>query len=412
MTARLCLSCGSAGLQPLLSLGRQPLANALRRPDDAAGDRYPLDLALCESCALVQILDPVNPVKLFADYPYYSSVATTMVKHAAELVARVCEERRLNAADLVIEIGSNDGYLLQFYRAQGIPVLGIEPSAKPADAARRNHGIECLEEFFDLALAERLAENGRRASVIHIHNVLGHVPTPRNFAKGLRRLLRPGGIAIIEVPYLLDLIDGTQFDTVYHEHFSYFSLTALQPIWDEAGLAVVDIERIPIHGGSLRLTVAPNDGGALASSLASLLSEEDARGVRSTACYRSLASSVTRFRSELRALTSELRSQGRRLAGYGASAKASVLINYAGLDRDDIDYVIDLSPSKQGRLIPGTRIPIVAPDVLRADPPNYLLLLVRNLTAEVLEQERAFIEAGGRVIVPLPEISIIPAPRR
>ena len=412
MTKRQCRSCGGSSLVPLLSLGKQPLANALERPGDVACERYPLDIGLCESCGLVQILDPLSPEKLFADYPYRSSVAATMVRHAAGLVAKICDERRLGRDDLVVEIGSNDGYLLQFYRGRRIAVLGVEPSAKLAEEARRSHGIDCLEEFFDLALAERMAESGRRASVIHVHNVFAHVPAPRDFAKGLRRLLRPDGIAIIEAPYLLDLIDGGQFDTIYHEHFSYFSLTAMQPIWDAAELEVVDVERIPIHGGSLRMTLAAKSGAAVPARFAALLQEEAARGIRNASCYRGFASTVVRRRSELLALIAELRSQGRRLAGYGASAKASVLLNYAGLDRKEIEYVVDLSPSKQGRLIPGTHIPIVALDTLRADPPDYLLLLVRNLKAEVLDQERAFLDAGGQFIVPLPEISIIPTPRR
>jgi SAM-dependent methyltransferase len=333
-------------------------------------------------------------------------MADTMVEQARELVGGLVAERALMADDLVIEIGSNDGYLLQFYQARGIPVLGIEPSANLVEAARRSFGIASLARFFDQDVAEELRQAGRRAAVIHAHNVFGHVPSPRAFAAAVARLLRPDGVAVIEVPYVKDLIDGVQFDTIYHEHFSYFSLTALEPVWAAAGLMLADVERIAIHGGTLRLLVIPA-GGTPSPRVAALLAEEARWGATDPAFYTGFADEVTRLGTELRELLVDLKRQGKRIAGYGASAKGSVLLNHFGIGHELIDFVADRAPAKQGRLIPGTLIPVVPPQALVERMPDYLLLLVRNIATEILAQQHEYRRAGGRIIIPLPRIQIL-----
>jgi len=402
-----CRSCGAEGLDLILSLGLQPLANALGTADGTASERYPLDLVFCRGCGLMQTAQTMPPERLFLDYPYFSSVADTMVDHARQLVGRLAAERTLTADDLVIEIGSNDGYLLQFYRERGIPVLGIEPSANLVEAARRSYGVASLTRFFDRDLAEELRQAGRRAAVIHAHNVLGHVPSPRAFAGAVARLLRPDGVAVIEVPYVRDLIDGVQFDTIYHEHFSYFSLTALEPICAAAGLVLADVERIAIHGGSLRLMVVPAGRGTASPRVAALRAEEARWGALDPAFCAGFAGRVAGLGAELRELLVELKRQGKRIAGYGASAKGSVLLNHFGIGHELIDFVVDRAPAKQGRLIPGTRIPILPPQAVLERTPDYLLLLVRNIAAEILAQQHSYRNAGGRIIIPLPRIEVL-----
>jgi len=402
-----CRSCGAEELDLVLSLGLQPLANALGTADGPASERFPLDLVFCRGCGLMQTAQTMPPERLFSEYPYFSSMADTMVDHARELVGGLVAERALTAGDLVIEIGSNDGYLLQFYQARGIPVLGIEPSANLVEAARRSYGIASLARFFDQDVAEELRQAGRCAAVVHAHNVFGHVPSPRAFAGAVARLLRPDGVAVIEVPYVKDLIDGVQFDTIYHEHFSYFSLTALEPIWAAAGLMLADVERIAIHGGSLRLLVVPAGRGTASPRVAALLAEEARWGATDPAFYAGFASGVTRLGTELRELLVDLKRQGRRIAGYGASAKGSVLLNHFGIGHELIDFVVDRAPAKQGRLIPGTLIPIVPPQALVERMPDYLLLLVRNIATEILAQQHEYRSAGGRIIIPVPRIEIL-----
>jgi SAM-dependent methyltransferase len=391
----------------VLSLGLQPLANALATVDGPVSERFPLDLVFCRACGLMQSAQTLPPEQLFLDYPYFSSVADTMVDHARQLVGRLIAERALTTDDLVVEIGSNDGYLLQFYQTRGIPVLGIEPSANLVEAARRSHGITSLTRFFDQDVAEDLRQTGRRAAVIHAHNVFGHVPSPRRFAVAIARLLRSDGVALIEVPYVKDLIDEVQFDTIYHEHFSYFSLTALEPIWAEAGLMLADVEHLAIHGGSLRLFVVPEGNGAASPRVTALRAEEARWGAGDLAFCSGFAGAVTELGAELRNLLVDLKRQGKRIAGYGASAKGCVLLNHFGIGHELIDFVVDRAPAKQGRLIPGTQIPILLPQALVKQTPDYLLLLVRNIASEILTQQHEYRKAGGLIIIPLPRIEIL-----
>jgi SAM-dependent methyltransferase len=401
-----CRSCGRAGLWPILSLGRTPLANSLLEAAqlDRPEPTFPLDLVFCPGCALVQLLESVPPERLFADYVYFSSFSDTMVGHARTLARRLIEERRLGPGSLVLEAASNDGYLLRWYKAAGVGVLGVEPARNVARVARDLHGIPTHEAYFSDTLADQLIAEGLRADVFHAHNVLAHVPDLNGFVGGVRRVLRAGGVAVIEVPYLNDLLARCEFDTVYHEHLCYFSLTALDRCFARQGLAVADVERVPIHGGSLRLFAVPDRAGVTPSArVRQLLAEEAAWGVMTVEPYRAFANRVERLRESLREMLADLKRRGRRLAAYGASAKGSTLLNYCGVGRETLEFVADRSSVKQGRFTPGTRLPIVPPERLLEDQPDYTLLLTWNFADEILAQQAEYRRRGGRFIVPVPE---------
>ena len=412
-TTPICCSCGRGGLEFILSLGRIPLANALLSPDqlNQPETAYPLDLAFCPNCSLVQILETVPPEKLFRDYLYFSSFSDTMVDHARTLVRELIFQHGLDARCLVVEAASNDGYLLRFYKEAGIPVLGIDPAVKVAQAARTRYGIETIAEFFTAALARRLRDEVGRAKVFHAHNVLGHVPDLNGFVAGTRLLLADDGLAIIEAPYVKDLIEKCEFDTIYHEHRCYFSLTALCRLFTRHGLQVQDAKRITIHGGSLRLTVVhAATGHASSPQTEALLREEQAWGVDQPAFYLRLTRRVEKVKASLCQFLGELKRRGKRLAAYGAAAKGSILLNYCGIGRDLLDFVVDRSTIKQGRYMPGVRLPIHAPEKLLEALPDYVLLLTWNFADEILRQQAEYVCRGGRFIRPIPEVQVIPAP--
>jgi SAM-dependent methyltransferase len=402
-----CRACGSPRQHLVLSLGRTPLANALLTAEQLAApeDTYPLDLVFCETCTLVQITETVPPAKLFSEYAYFSSFSDTMLRHAQELVSRVVRERGLDAASLAIEVASNDGYLLQYYRAAGVPVLGIEPAANIARAAEAK-GIPTVVEFFGEELGARLRREGRRADVLHANNVLAHVPDLPGFARGLAAVLADRGEAIIEVPYVRDLVEGREFDTIYHEHLSYFSLTALQHLFGTHGLQVQDVARIPIHGGSLRVHVGHAGAAPIAPAVGELLAEEARIGMTKPPFYARFAADVESLKQALLALLGRLRAEGARMAAYGAAAKGSTLLNCFGIGRQFLQYVVDRSPHKQGRYMPGVHLPIEPTARLVEDRPDYVLLLTWNFADEILEQQAAFRSAGGRFIIPVPDVRI------
>jgi len=402
-----CRSCGYADLTTVLSLGETPLANSLLTAEqlDRPEPLYPLDLVFCPRCTLVQITETVPPEQLFRDYLYFSSFSDTMLRHAQELVGRLIDERHLDGGSLAVEIASNDGYLLQYYRDAGVPVLGIEPARNIARVAEER-GIPTVAEFFGVEVAQGLVREGRRADVLHANNVLAHVADLNGVVAGIAALLKPDGVAVIETPYVKDLIDHTEFDTIYHEHLCYYSLTALDRLFQRHGLTIVDVERLPIHGGSLRV-FAGHDGTRQTARVRDLLQEEDAWGVGDAAFYAGFGAKVARLRDSLRTLLADIKADGKRVAAYGASAKGSTLLNYCGIGRDTLDFVVDRSTVKQGHYTPGTRLPIDAPEKLLDDKPDYVLLLTWNFAGEILAQQAEFRRRGGQFIIPIPEPRVV-----
>jgi len=404
MTGPACRNCGNANLETVLDFGPMPLANALLTSDqlDAPEPRYPLALAFCSTCYLAQITHVVAPELLFRDYAYFSSVSDAMVEHARRLVDRVADSRELGPGSLVIEIASNDGYLLQHYVNRGIPVLGIDPARNIAEAATAR-GIPTLAEFFGVDVAESLRARGQTADVVHANNVLAHVPDIHGFLAGIATILKPAGIAVFETPYVRDLVDRLEFDTIYHEHVFYYSLSSIVELMSRHGLTVADVERHAIHGGSLRVTVAHDGAASPAPAVAALLNEEERIGLRSVESFRGFADRVRALGDELTATLAELKASGQSIAAYGAAAKGAVLLNAFRIDARTIDFVADRSPHKAGRFMPGVRIPVASADRLANARPDVCLLLTWNFADEILEQQAAYRAAGGRFLIPVPE---------
>ncbi len=403
-----CRSCGAEGLDPILDLGAQPLANSLRRPADLADPqpRYPLELALCTRCSLVQILDSVPPEHIFSDYPYFSSVSAAFVEHARAIAMRLIDAEGLGPDSLVVELASNDGYLLRHYLDAGVPVLGIEPAANVAEVAEAG-GVPTLCEFFTEEVGTRLAGDGVRADVVHANNVLAHVPDLNGFVAGIAELIAHGGCAVIEAPYVKNLLDACEFDTIYHEHLCYFSVTALDRLFRAHDLRLEDVERIPIHGGSLRLTARRSRWARPVPRVAEILAEERAWGVTGTGAYRAFAQEVLRAKRRLRELLARLKSDGATIAAYGAAAKGSTLLNTFAIGSETLDFVVDASPHKQGWHMPGSGLAIRPPAALVDEKPDYVLLLAWNFDDEILEQQDDYRRGGGRFIVPIPEPRIV-----
>jgi SAM-dependent methyltransferase len=386
-----------------------PLVNALAldAASARAAARYPLALQLCGSCRLVQLTHDVSPEVLFSQYTYFSSFSSTMLRHCELLVSDLVSERQLCPLDSVVEIASNDGYLLGFYARRGIPVLGIEPASNVAEVAVAR-GIPTLNRFFGESLAHELARDGRRADVLHAHNTLAHVPDLAGFLEGLRVLLAPRGVICVEVPHVLAMVQTGAFDTIYHEHFSYFSLTTLVRLFARHGLTITRATPIDIHGGSLRILASHScESPRVEEGVRALLEVERLAGVDDPATYRALEARSQLIRSALSTLVAEARARGLSIAAYGASAKGCVTQNYAALSSDDIGFVVDKSPHKQGRYVPGTGQLIASPALLTERMPDLTLLTVWNLRDEVLSQERDYVARGGRFVVPVPAVEVL-----
>lgn len=401
-----CRSCGKSELLPVLSLGPMPLSDGFLTPEelDRPEPRYPLDVVFCPSCGLVQILDTVPPEILFGrDYPYFSSVSATLLEHSRRHVA----ERlvALPPGAFVVEIASNDGYLLQFYKDAGVACLGIDPAPGPVAAARAR-GIETIEAFFGRDLAEELVAQGRHADLVHANNVLAHVADVHGFLDGVRILLKDHGRFVVEVPYVRDLVEKLAFDTIYHEHLCYFSVHAVARLARPHGLFLIRVERVPIHGGSLRLFFAKEERPD--ATVAAIMAEEEAIGLNQHRYYTDFAARVETLKAQLHGLVAELVRNGARIAAYGAAAKGTILLNACGLGRELIAWVADKNPFKQGRYVPGVRLPIVPPSRILEEMPDYLLILPWNIEAEITAQEATFRARGGRFIVPLPSPRIVP----
>ena len=409
MSGLVCRSCGGDDLDVFLELGRTPLADDLLRPDQPATEqpRYPLDLAFCGDCTLVQITEQVDPERLFVDnYLYFSSVSDHLLQHSREHAARLVRERSLGPDSLVVEIASNDGYFLQYVQDAGVRVLGIDPSPGPA-AAAEERGLPTRREFFGRELAEQLVAAGERADVIVANNVLAHVPDLNGVVAGMVALLADDGLITVENPYVRDLIEHCEFDTIYHEHLCYFSCTSISRLAERHGLVLVDVEYFPdLHGGTLRWHLAHH--GEPSAAVRQALADEAALGMDRLDHYADFARSVRAVRDALLALLGEVRSGGARIAAYGAAAKGSTLLNVVGIDGELVDFVVDLNPHKQGLRMPGVGIPIRPPSALLDDSPEYVLLLAWNFRAEIQRQQAEYLRRGGRLIVPVPVPAVLP----
>lgn len=401
-----CHSCGSTRQTQILSLGRLPLANAYPLIEDTAEEpRFPLDLAFCEACSLVQLEHVVPRDQLFSDYLYFSSYSGSMLRHSEALVGQLVTERGLGSDSLAVEIASNDGYLLQFFQKAGVPVLGIEPATNIARVAEER-GIPTINAFFGEQLGAELREqHGQGADVILGLNVMAHVDDLNGFVRGIGALLKEEGVAVVEAPYVRDMVEHVEFDTIYHEHLCYFSVHAVARLVERHGLVLERVDRIPIHGGSLRLFISHGD--AHGPTTERLLNEEKALGLNRDSYYGDFRRRVEEIRDSLNELVAELRAKGDTIAGYGAAAKATVLLNYCGLNQDHIAFVADRNPHKQGRRMPGCGIPVYSPDAITERRPDYVLLFVWNLRDEILRQEQSYRQSGGRFIVPVPKVEVV-----
>lgn len=403
-----CRSCGSQDLREFLSLGSTPIANALLAPADtgAPDPSYPLSVGFCAGCALVQLTHELPAEVIFgADYPYFSSFSDALVRHSGEHVDALVAKRGLGSDALVVELASNDGYLLRQFERHGVPTLGVEPTPGPA-AAAREAGVETVEAFFTAELGAQLRAERGPADAILANNVMAHVPDLNGFVAGMAALVADDGVVQVENPGVRYLLEHAEFDTVYHEHFCYFSTLAVQRLFARHGLTLLDVEHFPnLHGGTLRWTAGKQ--GEPSEAALRHLAEERELGLDDYAAYQDFGQTVARNQGELVELLRSLRAEGASIAAYGAAAKGATLLNSAGIGANTIDFVVDRNTHKQDKLMPGARIPILDPEALAERRPDYVLLLAWNFAEEIIRQQGDYSEAGGRFIVPVPRPRVI-----
>ncbi|MDP2239870.1 MAG: class I SAM-dependent methyltransferase [Burkholderiales bacterium] len=407
---RQCRFCGSPLSLSFADLGMSPLSNAYLKPGQLSKMEpfYPLHAWVCESCFLVQLEEFESPEHIFSDYAYFSSFSDSWLDHARRFTDQVAKRFALDASSFVVEIASNDGYLLQYFVSRGVPVLGIEPAANVAAEAERK-GVPTLVKFFGTRTALDLKAAGKQVDLLIGNNVLAHVPGLNDFVAGMEILLKPGGVISMEFPHLLRLMEENQFDTIYHEHFSYFSFLVVERVFAKHGLTIFDMEEIPTHGGSLRIFAkrASNSALPVAERVSALRRREQAAGLDHADTYRAFAERVKATKRLLLRFLIDAREAGKHVVGYGAPAKGNTLLNYCGVRTDLLEYTVDRSPHKQGHFLPGTHIPVYAPEKIRETRPDYVLILPWNLKNEIVEQMAEVRSWGGKFVVPIPQVKVL-----
>ena len=404
-----CRFCGAGLERTFVDLGMSPLCETYPAAADFNRGEvyYPLHVFVCGQCFLVQLEEYESPEEIFGDYPYFSSYSDSWLKHAERYCEKMVERLELNERKFVVEVASNDGYLLQYFVRRHVPVLGIEPAANVAEVAVEK-GVPTLVQFFGAKLAAGLAAEGRRADLVLGNNVLAQVPDLNDFVEGLEILLKPEGVLTLEFPHLLRLIERNEFDTIYHEHFSYFSLLTTVRILEAHGLKVFDVEELASHGGSLRVYACRTEGQAhkIEAAVRRVIAEEEHAGLASLEGYSAFRDQVKKTKLALVDFLVTAAREGKRVAGYGAPGKSATLLHYCGIGKDLIEYTVDRSPYKQGRFLPGTHIPIHPPDRIYKTKPDYVVILPWNLKDEIMKQLQPIREWGGRFVVPIPEVAI------
>lgn len=405
-----CRHCSAELTNTFVDLGSSPPSNSyLTRESMKSPEKwYPLRIVVCDQCWLVQTEDFVGVEEMFSeDYAYFSSYSSTWLSHARSYVETVAARFDLNSESTVVEIAANDGYLLQYVKEKFIPCYGIEPTSSTALVAREK-GIEIIEEFFGEDSAKELASQGRQADLTVANNVLAHVPNINDFVKGFSKLLKPDGIATFEFPHLLNLVQQSQFDTIYHEHYSYLSLSAVDAIFKTNGLTVFDVEEVPTHGGSLRVYAQREDTGLnlVSKNVKELLKNEEQAGLHTLSFYAGFQQQVEKIKLDLLTFLIEAKNEVKKVAAYGAAAKGNTILNYAGIRPDLLPYVVDMNPAKQGKFMPGSRIPIVEEERLKHDKPDYILILPWNLSEEITTQLAYIGDWGGKFVTVVPEMVV------
>jgi 2-polyprenyl-3-methyl-5-hydroxy-6-metoxy-1,4-benzoquinol methylase len=411
MPERSCRFCAQPLSVTFADLGMSPPSNAYLRPEQLNQMErfYPLHAYVCERCKLVQLEEFESPAQIFTEYAYFSSFSSSWLQHAERYVARMVERFGFDGSSQVVEIASNDGYLLQYFKRRGVPVLGVEPAANVAKVALEERGIPSRVEFFGTATAQKMVADGVRADLLLGNNVLAHVPDLNDFVDGMPVLLKPGGVVTMEFPHLLRLIEQNQFDTIYHEHFSYLSFLTVEQVFAKAGLRLFDVDELPTHGGSIRVYAChANADRPVEARVERMRQLERDGGLGDMAVYKAFEERVRATKRDALDFLIKAKRDGKSVAAYGAAAKGNTLLNYCGVRGDMVDYIVDKNPYKQSRFAPGTHVPIYGPDRLAETRPDYVLILPWNIRDEVVEQMKSIREWGGRFVVAIPRVEVLP----